>query len=49
MKDNIKMHFGEISCVHERWMKQYQDCVQWQVLVSMMLNLWILQPLLVNL
>jgi hypothetical protein len=37
----IEAGLGEIGCENGRWMGQ--NCVQWQILILTMLNLWDLQ------
>jgi hypothetical protein len=41
---NMKMNNGEISCEHRRWMELAQDLVEWQTLITAMLNLQVLLP-----
>lgn len=38
MEDNIKTIFSKKGCEDGRWMELALDCVQWQVLVLVMLN-----------
>jgi hypothetical protein len=38
----FKMELGKIGCECGRQMKLIQDCVQWQALVTVMLNLQVL-------
>jgi hypothetical protein len=41
---NIKMIIREICYEDEKWVELGQDCVQWQALVLVVLNLWVLLP-----
>jgi hypothetical protein len=44
--DNVNTDLMEIGCEGGRWIELSQDNVQWQILVSLVLNLQVLLPLL---
>jgi hypothetical protein len=42
-KDNIKLDLREESCLDGKWMKLPKDCVRWQALVLVVLNICVQQ------
>jgi hypothetical protein len=43
-EDGIRMDFREIECGGVDWIWLFQDRDQWQAVLSVVMNLWVLAP-----